>query len=209
MSLPEPAERYVSRNVGHRRGRRRWCSAGEVEGAQGGVDGLGTERGGEGGVVGEEDDGVLEAAEGDHRADAAGRARVGEGGVDAGADRDDPVDDLEFVEDGDVAKQAEQDRAVAVAGVEVALAGAYVLAGELHRAPEHAFARYEAAMRDYVRRNQDMAVGASFLFPRTRHGLWLRNRGLRAAPLLSRLSSGIDRNATALRIDDYRAATAA
>ncbi|GAB7038309.1 FAD-dependent monooxygenase [Catenuloplanes niger JCM 9533] len=87
-------------------------------------------------------------------------------------------------------------------GTSLALAGAYVLAGQLRRAPEHAFARYEAAMRDYVRRNQDMAVGASFLIPRTRHGLWLRNRGLRAAPFLSRLSSRIDRNATALAIDD-------
>ncbi|MDP9794726.1 hypothetical protein J2S43_003238 [Catenuloplanes nepalensis] len=58
-------------------------------------------------------------------------------------------------------------------------------------------------MREYVRRNQDMAVGASFLFPRTRHGLWLRNQGLRAAPFLSRLSSRIDRNATALTIEDY------
>ncbi|GAB7051037.1 FAD-dependent monooxygenase [Catenuloplanes indicus JCM 9534] len=94
-------------------------------------------------------------------------------------------------------------------GTSLALTGAYVLAGELHRAPEHAFSRYEAAMREYVRRNQDMAVGASFLFPRTRPGLWLRNQGLRAAPLLSRLSSRIDRNATALTVEDYQAPTAA
>ncbi|MDR7276154.1 FAD-dependent monooxygenase [Catenuloplanes atrovinosus] len=93
-------------------------------------------------------------------------------------------------------------------GTSLALCGAYVLAGELRRAPgdpARAFAAYESAMRDYVRRNQDMATGASFLVPRTRHGLWLRNQGLRLAPFLSRLSSRIDRNATALRIEDYAA----
>jgi 2-polyprenyl-6-methoxyphenol hydroxylase-like FAD-dependent oxidoreductase len=88
-------------------------------------------------------------------------------------------------------------------GTSLALAGAYVLAGELHRAGGELTGAYEDTMREFVRANQALATGPSFLFPRTRHGLWLRNRGMRMAPLLSRFASRIDRNATALQISDY------
>lgn len=88
-------------------------------------------------------------------------------------------------------------------GTSLALAGAYVLAGELKRAGGALTGGYEETMRDFVRRNQAMATGPSFLFPRTRTGLWLRNRSMRMAPLLSRVASRIDSNATALRISDY------
>jgi 2-polyprenyl-6-methoxyphenol hydroxylase-like FAD-dependent oxidoreductase len=65
-------------------------------------------------------------------------------------------------------------------GTSMALVGAYVLAGELaaaggdHRA---AFARYDNEMRDYVSRNLKRPPGGTRGFaPRTRHGIWLRNK---------------------------------
>ncbi|WP_063746536.1 FAD-dependent monooxygenase [Catenuloplanes japonicus] len=88
-------------------------------------------------------------------------------------------------------------------GTSLALTGAYVLAGELKRSGGELTGAYEQTMRDFVRDNQAMATGPSFLFPRTRHGLWLRNQSMRMAPLMSRIGSRIERNATALRIEDY------
>ncbi|MFG1922655.1 FAD-dependent monooxygenase [Cryptosporangium sp. NPDC048952] len=59
-------------------------------------------------------------------------------------------------------------------GVGTGLVGAYVLAGEL--AGGRPLSAYEAHMRPYAGRWQKHAHPGRFLAPRTRHGLWLRNR---------------------------------
>lgn len=65
-------------------------------------------------------------------------------------------------------------------GTSMALVGAYVLAGELAAADgDHrvAFARYDEHMRPYVTRNLKRPPGGTRGFaPRTRHGIWLRNK---------------------------------
>jgi 2-polyprenyl-6-methoxyphenol hydroxylase-like FAD-dependent oxidoreductase len=75
-------------------------------------------------------------------------------------------------------------------GTSLALTGAYVLAGELARAPgDHrsALAAYERTVRGYVERNQALAfTGMRTVVPPTRRDLWMRNTGLRMAPLLAR-----------------------
>lgn len=79
-------------------------------------------------------------------------------------------------------------------GTTLALVGAYVLAQELSRHDDPAFALsvYEARMRPYVKANQDIAdTGMGFLAPRTRLGLTARNTLLRFSGLLARLS-GLD-----------------
>ncbi|MBL1099665.1 FAD-dependent monooxygenase [Streptomyces coffeae] len=78
-------------------------------------------------------------------------------------------------------------------GTSIALAGAYVLAGELAAGSgrgghTEALAAYERVMRTFVELNQALADGGGVtLMPRTRAGLWLRNRMLRMAPLLARI----------------------
>jgi 2-polyprenyl-6-methoxyphenol hydroxylase-like FAD-dependent oxidoreductase len=89
-------------------------------------------------------------------------------------------------------------------GTSLALAGAYVLAGELAAGNP---AAYEEKMRDYVTRNQALAdSGSSALLPATRTGLWLRNQALKLLPLLNRTNlagRGARRAANALSLPDY------
>ena len=76
-------------------------------------------------------------------------------------------------------------------GSGAAIVGAYVLAGELAAAGGDlriGFARYEARMRRYATRCQNGAAHAGpFFAPRSRLGLWLRDRiyGLLASPRLA------------------------
>ncbi|MFF2810708.1 FAD-dependent monooxygenase [Streptomyces sp. NPDC058000] len=94
----------------------------------------------------------------------------------------------------------------------LALTGAYVLAGELaHHTDTHtAFARYEAIMRPFVGRAQQLRPGLPrILFPRTRRQRSLLWTGLRTAtsPLVNRLgdvSGGLfSPPADALRLPDF------
>jgi 2-polyprenyl-6-methoxyphenol hydroxylase-like FAD-dependent oxidoreductase len=96
-------------------------------------------------------------------------------------------------------------------GTSLALIGAYVLAGELAAAdgdPAVAFPAYEQALRPFVERNQRLATsGGATLIPRTRAGLWLRNRFFAALPHLGpvkRLLSGrVDEAARSFPLPDY------
>lgn len=86
-----------------------------------------------------------------------------------------------------------------------------MLAGELaaaaggHRA---AFARYEAGLRDFVRRGQRLARGnAAGLLPRSRPQIWLRNQFIRALPYLpwkGLVTGGVQKAANAVTLEDYR-----
>jgi 2-polyprenyl-6-methoxyphenol hydroxylase-like FAD-dependent oxidoreductase len=71
---------------------------------------------------------------------------------------------------------------VAGAGSAFAMLGAYVLAGELHKADgDHmqAFAAYEERLWSFLLRQQNAAVSLARSFtPQTRFGLFLRNRAL-------------------------------
>jgi len=70
-------------------------------------------------------------------------------------------------------------------GTSMAMVGAYILAGELKEAGgdyKTAFARYEALMRDFVRRCQKLAEGADWFVPRTRWKLWLGTQVWRILP---------------------------
>lgn len=75
-------------------------------------------------------------------------------------------------------------------GTSIAIAGAYVLAGELctHERRQDAFAAYECRMRDFVTRNQDLALRTDgTVLVRTPGQLRRRNLKLCAVPLLQRL----------------------
>ena len=64
-------------------------------------------------------------------------------------------------------------------GTSMAAVGAYVLAGELKAADGDygvAFAKYEAAMREFVRQAQTMAEGVSWFIPQTRLKLWFSKK---------------------------------
>jgi 2-polyprenyl-6-methoxyphenol hydroxylase-like FAD-dependent oxidoreductase len=64
-------------------------------------------------------------------------------------------------------------------GTELALLGAYVLAGELGENlndPETAFKKYDARLRDYVQAQQSIPIGGKahrLLNPQTWWGVWL------------------------------------
>ncbi len=94
-------------------------------------------------------------------------------------------------------------------GASLALAGAYVLAGELKANADHrtAFARYEAEIRGYVNKNQKIALAAAEqVIPRTWRRIWFRNQLIRALPYLparDRLTGGVQRAANALTLKDY------
>ena len=94
-------------------------------------------------------------------------------------------------------------------GTSLALAGAYVLAGELRNGTLPA---YETTMRDYVTRNQALADSAGIgILPRSQAQLWLRNQAFRLLPLLSRtnLVGRSARNAaTHLTLPEYANSTA-
>ena len=88
-------------------------------------------------------------------------------------------------------------------GTSIALAGAYVLAGELarHDQPQQAFAAYEQRLRPYVEKNQNLALRTdSTVISRTRGQLMRRNLKLSMVPWLRRF--GLDR----LSRPDLRAA---
>src|SRR5690606_22685125 len=75
-------------------------------------------------------------------------------------------------------------------GTSIAIAGAYVLAGELarHRQPEQAFAAHEHRLRGYVEKNQNLALRtSSTVLSRTIGQLLRRNVKLCAVPWLHRL----------------------
>ena len=75
-------------------------------------------------------------------------------------------------------------------GTSIAIAGAYVLASELARGdrPEAAFAAYERRLRDYVQKNQDLALRSdSSVISRTPGQLLRRNAKLMTVPWLQRL----------------------
>jgi 2-polyprenyl-6-methoxyphenol hydroxylase-like FAD-dependent oxidoreductase len=96
-------------------------------------------------------------------------------------------------------------------GTSLALVGAYVLAGELAAAGgDHhlAFARYEAALRDYVAKGQGLAKGnATGLIPRSRSRIRLRNQLIRALPYMpwrGLVAGGVEKAASAIVLKDYR-----
>lgn len=72
-------------------------------------------------------------------------------------------------------------------GTGLAMAEAYTLAGEIHRAagdPQAAFQRYEAKLRLLVSQKQQSALRmANFFAPRSRFHLLLRNLGMKAASI--------------------------
>ena len=73
-------------------------------------------------------------------------------------------------------------------GTSLALVGAYVLAGALQATGgDHgaAFAAYQRRMRDFVARNQQIAIGNTKRFiPQTRRQIWLQNQAIRTLPYL-------------------------
>lgn len=98
-------------------------------------------------------------------------------------------------------------------GTSLAVVGAYVLAGELSRAGgDHrvAFPTYESVLRPFVAANQKLALrGSGAMIPKSRAGLWSRNRALGLVPLLDklpvRLDGGVQRAANGLTLTEYRA----
>jgi 2-polyprenyl-6-methoxyphenol hydroxylase-like FAD-dependent oxidoreductase len=75
-------------------------------------------------------------------------------------------------------------------GTSIAIAGAYLLASELvqHDRPESAFAAYERRLRDYVEKNQNLALRTdSTVIARTKGLLLRRNIKLCVVPWLQRL----------------------
>jgi 2-polyprenyl-6-methoxyphenol hydroxylase-like FAD-dependent oxidoreductase len=75
-------------------------------------------------------------------------------------------------------------------GTSIAIAGAYILAGELvrHTDPQDAFAAYENRLRGYVEKNQSLALRTdSTVVSRTGAALWRRNVKLTLVPWLQRL----------------------
>ncbi|HZR54456.1 MAG TPA: hypothetical protein VFB06_33765 [Streptosporangiaceae bacterium] len=89
------------------------------------------------------------------------------------------------------------------------MVAAYVLAGELARAPyETAFARYERLLRPYVAKGQQQAKGgAAFLAPPTRQKIRQRDRFFRMLPYLPMASRMIrslsTRTATGIKLPEY------
>jgi 2-polyprenyl-6-methoxyphenol hydroxylase-like FAD-dependent oxidoreductase len=73
-------------------------------------------------------------------------------------------------------------------GSSLAIVGAYTLASELRDANgDHrlAFARYEQRMREFVKRNQQLANGNAKRFtPTSRRQIWLQNQGMRVLPYM-------------------------
>lgn len=90
-------------------------------------------------------------------------------------------------------------------GTGLAIVGAYVLAGELHRAAgDHtaAFRRYEDVFRGYASVSQKVNAGR-LLAPATRFGIRARNLMFSALSLASPLMRLVDRPATNIRLEDY------
>jgi 2-polyprenyl-6-methoxyphenol hydroxylase-like FAD-dependent oxidoreductase len=98
---------------------------------------------------------------------------------------------------------------VAGQGSALAMTSAYVLAGELARAGGRhmePFGEYEASLRAYIDTKQQSAERFAAAFaPRTRFGLWFRNRVIKtfSIPGLARLTIGREIIDT-LQLPDYR-----
>jgi 2-polyprenyl-6-methoxyphenol hydroxylase-like FAD-dependent oxidoreductase len=92
-------------------------------------------------------------------------------------------------------------------GTGLAIVGAYVLAGELHRASGEyrvAYAQYEAKFRRYAKVSQQVNAGR-LLAPSSHLGLYLRNRMFSVAPLFKGVMRLMDHFATDIRLEDYAA----
>ena len=90
-------------------------------------------------------------------------------------------------------------------GTGLAMVGAYVLAGELHRAGgdhQQAYAQYEAKFRGYAKVSQQVSAGR-LLAPKTRLGMAARNRMFSVSWLFKPLMKLTDRFATDIRLEDY------
>ncbi|UJW33329.1 FAD-dependent monooxygenase [Saccharothrix sp. AJ9571] len=95
-------------------------------------------------------------------------------------------------------------------GTSMALVGAYVLAGELAAARgDHrvAFARYEAALGDYVRENQQPLPGGTRAFlPSSAFGIRLRNgvtRAMLAGPWRKLVTGDMQEKSESVELRDY------
>ncbi|WP_305783281.1 FAD-dependent monooxygenase [Symbioplanes lichenis] len=90
-------------------------------------------------------------------------------------------------------------------GTGLAVVGAYVLAGELHRAGgdhRRAFAEYEAKFRGYAKVSQQISAGR-LLAPKTRLGMRGRNALFSVSALLTPLLNLTERLATDDTLEDY------
>ncbi|MGW3967238.1 FAD-dependent monooxygenase [Amycolatopsis sp. NPDC005003] len=98
-------------------------------------------------------------------------------------------------------------------GTSLALAGAYVLAGELAAGFSEALPRYEALMRPYVEKNQALAKTAlRGIIPQSRAFAWFNTRMIKLMPylpgrnrVLEQMSRPIREAANALELPDYAA----
>jgi len=94
-------------------------------------------------------------------------------------------------------------------GTSMAIVGAYVLAGELAAANgDHrtAFPSYDNEMRAYVTRNLKRPGGPNGFAPRTRHGIWLRNKMMAMLPRIpfgAKLMGDIQESANAITLKSY------
>ena len=95
-------------------------------------------------------------------------------------------------------------------GTSLALAGAYVLAGELAAASgdhRRAFVRYEEEMLEYVKVGQKLAKGnATGLIPRSCLQIRIRNQIIRMLPYLpwrGLITGGAQKAANAITLEDY------
>ncbi|GAB1509673.1 FAD-dependent monooxygenase [Actinophytocola sp. KF-1] len=88
-------------------------------------------------------------------------------------------------------------------GSGLAVVGAHVLAGELRRGGhEIAFRRYTELMRGYAKVARKATAGP-FLAPRTKRGIWARNRLFRWSPLYRSMMWLTDRFATDIDLPEY------
>jgi 2-polyprenyl-6-methoxyphenol hydroxylase-like FAD-dependent oxidoreductase len=70
-------------------------------------------------------------------------------------------------------------------GTSMAIIGAYILAGELKAADgdyQKAFASYEAYMREFVLRCQDLANGVDWFVPKTKFKQWMSQQFWKILP---------------------------
>lgn len=89
-------------------------------------------------------------------------------------------------------------------GTGLAIVGAYVLAGEIATQADHttAFSRYNHVMRDYVNGALGSRAG-SFLAPRTRKGIWMRNQLFKRSFLTRMMMRETDDRANNIDLIDY------
>jgi 2-polyprenyl-6-methoxyphenol hydroxylase-like FAD-dependent oxidoreductase len=98
-------------------------------------------------------------------------------------------------------------------GTSLALAGAYVLAGELASDFSEALPRYEALMRPFIEKNQALAKTAlRGIIPQSRAFAWFNTRMIKLMPylpgrnrVLEQMSRPIREAANALALTDYDA----